>query len=269
MTNLFIQKLCLRAPLCDADVNALAAATSRIQHYDAGQDLITEGSKPDFAYIILEGFACRYRIMPDGSRSILAYLVPGDGCDLHASILNRMVHSISTLTPCTVAPIPYRTIKELAAYRPNIYLALWWSVLVDESILQEWLVGVGRRSSDKQLAHFFCEVLTRLQSVGLALDTSYRIPLTQSELADTAGLSHVHVQRVLTDLRKAKLIEGGRKGWTVPDLTRLRAFSGFDPGYLHLSPLGENSKAETTADLSNATREDFLKKFGSSDFFPD
>ncbi|GJD50048.1 Transcriptional activatory protein AadR [Methylobacterium crusticola] len=269
MTNLFIRKLSRRVRMSDADIEALSAATSKMLYYDADHDLTQEGSKPEFAYVILDGFACRYRIMQDGSRSILAYLVPGDGCDLHASILTQMVHSIGTLTPCTVATIPYRVIKELAAYRPNVYLALWWSVLVDESILQEWLVSVGRRSSDKQLAHFLCEVLTRLQAVGLALEPDYRIPLKQSELADTAGLSHVHVQRVLSDLRKAKLIEVGRKGLVVPDLERLKAFAEFKPDYLHLSHLDEAPPPPAPLDLANATKDDFEKRFGRNRSFRD
>jgi CRP-like cAMP-binding protein len=267
MTNRFIHKLHLRSPLCPADIEALATATSNPIDCEAGRDLVEEGDRPECAYILLEGFACRYRMLPDGGRSILAYLVPGDGCDLHASILNRMVHSIATLTPCTVAPIPYRTIKELAAYRPNIYLALWWSVLVDESMLQELLVSVGRRPADKQLAHFLCEVFTRLQAVGLAHEPGYRIPLTQYELADTAGLSHVHVQRVLTELRRAKLIEVERKGLIVPDLDRLKKFADYSPHYLHLQPPGADRAPGPPLDLSNATRVEYERKFGKSKMF--
>ncbi len=178
--NPFLRKLALRANLDDGDVAALGAATSDVAQVEAGRDLVSEGVRPDAAYVILDGFACRYKLVPDGGRSILAYLVPGDGCDLHASLLNRAIHSVATLTPCTVASVPYRTIKELAALRPNIYRALWWSVLVDEAVLQEWLVGVGRRSADKQVAHIICELFARLNAVGLGLEPEYRLPLAQS-----------------------------------------------------------------------------------------
>ncbi|MEA1832664.1 Crp/Fnr family transcriptional regulator [Methylobacterium durans] len=238
MTNLFIRKLELRASLSEADRHALEQATAKVMQVEANRDLIAQGDAPEHAFVILEGFACRYKLLPDGGRSIVAYLIPGDGCDLHASILPRMVHSIGTLTPCLVARIPYQTIKELAAYHPNIYKALWWSVLVDEAILLEWLVGVGRRPADKQVAHFLCEMMVRLQAVGLVAENSYRLPITQSELADTAGLSHVHVNRVLQDLRKERLIEQKRRGLLILDIERLKTFAGFVADYLHLNTGG-------------------------------
>ncbi|MGU3478791.1 Crp/Fnr family transcriptional regulator [Methylobacterium sp. B34] len=249
--NPFLRKLALRANLDEGDVAALAAATSDVAQVEAGRDLVSEGVRPDAAYVILDGFACRYKLVPDGGRSILAYLVPGDGCDLHASLLNRAIHSVATLTPCTVASVPYRTIKELAALRPNIYRALWWSVLVDEAVLQEWLVGVGRRSADRQVAHIICELFARLNAVGLGLEPDYRLPLAQSELADTAGLSNVHLSRVLSDLRRAGLIESGRKSVRVPNLERLREFSGFTPDYLLLP--GPNPPVEALGALPQMT----------------
>lgn len=257
--NVFTRKLGLRVTLTAGDIEALDQATHVVRHVRAGHVLVSEGDAPEHAHVILDGFACRHRRVPDGSRAIVAYLVPGDGCDLHASVLGRMVHSITTLTPCTVACIPYRTVKELAAYRPNIYLALWWSILTDEAILQEWLVGIGRRSVDKQIAHFLCEVLTRLQAVGLALDSDYRLPLSQSDLADTAGLSHVHVHRVLGELRREGLIESRRKSLVVPDLARLKSFAEFDPGYLHLAEVPSSSQPPHA--LSEATRLELERRF--------
>ena len=104
--NPFLRKLALRADLDEADRAALDAATSATAQVEAGRDLVSEGERPDAAYVILQGFACRYKLVPDGGRSILAYLVPGDGCDLHASLLNRAIHSVATLTPCTVGAGP-------------------------------------------------------------------------------------------------------------------------------------------------------------------
>ncbi|MCJ2068863.1 Crp/Fnr family transcriptional regulator [Methylobacterium sp. J-030] len=251
MPNPFIQKLALRAHLDAQDIEALRGATCDVTQVDAGRDLSLDGSTPGVAYVILEGFACRYKLVDDGGRSILAYLVPGDGCDLHASLLNRAINSVATLTPCTIASISYQMIKGLAASRPNIFRALWWSVLVDEAVLQEWLVGIGRRSADRQIAHLLCELLTRLQAIGLATEPDYRLPLTQSELADTAGLSNIHLSRVLADLRKAGLIKSGRKSISVPDIRRLQTFAGFDPGYLLLS--GPNANPTELGALPGTT----------------
>jgi CRP-like cAMP-binding protein len=240
MSDSFIRKLASRAHLDDDDISALNQALCSLSQVEAGQDLIREGECPDAAYVILNGFACRYKLVPDGGRSIVAYLVPGDGCDLHASILNRAIHSVATLTPCLIATLPYQKIKELAATRPNIYRALWRSILVDEAVLQEWLVGIGRRSADKQVAHIICELLARLRAVGLGFEANYHLPLTQPELADTAGLSNVHIYRVLADLRKDGLIESGRRYISVPDVKRLENFAGFDASYLLLSGLDKD-----------------------------
>ncbi|GJD54417.1 Crp/Fnr family transcriptional regulator [Methylobacterium dankookense] len=254
MSNSFIRKLALRVPLNEVDIDVLKTATRMVERVKGGVDLVNEGDHPQYSHIILDGFACRYRILPDGGRSILAYLIPGDGCDLHASILNRMPHSISTLTPCTVAYIGYSKVKEMAAYRPNIYLALWWSILTDEAILQEMLVGVGRRSPDKQVAHFLCDVFTRLQALGLGQAPNFRLPLSQSDLADTAGLSRIHVYRVLSKLRDLNFIKVRHKGIEVLDLEKLRKFAAFDCGYLNLDNARKMTGVDDVSRLSDATR---------------
>lgn len=262
MTNLFVRKLGLRVTLSEEDKKALADATRSTMKIAPGQDVVSEGDRPEFAHILLDGFACRYRGLEDGGRTILAYLVPGDGCDLHASILPRMPHSIAALTHCVIAQIPYRTIKELAAYKPNIYLALWWSIIVDEAMLQELLVGLGRRSASKQVAHFLCEVITRLQAVGVASENEARLHISQAELADTAGLSLMHIYRVLADLKKSNLIKVGQKTIIVPDISILKRFCGFDPGYLYLTDDHAFTKSESPAALSEATKAQYEARFG-------
>lgn len=262
MPNYFVRKMALRVALSDDDVKALLFATGTAIRVEAGKDLASEGDRPQGSPIILSGFACKYRSLRDGSRSILAYLIPGDGCDMHSSILQSMPHSIGALTDCVVALLDYRKIKELAACYPNIYLGLWWSVLVDEAILQELLVGVGRRPADKQVAYFLCDVFTRLQAIGIAREAAFKLPLTQSELADTAGLSKMHVHRVLTELRKQNLINVHHKGISIPDFARLKSFSGFCANYLQLKHLSAKDMEETQ-DLSDATRREFEKRFQS------
>jgi len=177
----------------------------------------------------------RYKLLPDGGRQIMAYLVPGDFCDLHVSILGEMDHGIGALSACEVAYISRRTVEDLTTNRPAITRALWWATLVDEGTLREWLVNMGRRPADQQMAHLFCELLVRLQSVGLATQTSYEFPLTQAELADTLGVSDVHVNRMLQQLRADGLITLQGKRLTIPDVERLHEFAGFDPNYLHLT----------------------------------
>jgi CRP-like cAMP-binding protein len=165
----------------------------------------------------------------------MAYLVPGDICDLHVAILGEMDHSIATLTACKLAHMSQETVLELTTKHPAINHALWWNTLVDEAILREWLVTMGRRPADKQMAHLFCELLIRLQTVGLAGDDSFDFAVTQEELGDTLGLSSVHVNRVLQQLRDDDLIVLKDKRLTITDVAGLKEFADFDPNYLHLT----------------------------------
>ena len=182
----------------------------------------------------MDGFACRYKLRANGSRQIMAYLVPGDFCDLHVFILREMDHTIATLSPCRVVDIPRERILELTE-RSALARALWWATLVDEATLREWLVNIGARSAEERIAHLLCELLLRLRVVGLADGAEYELPITQAELADTMGLSSVHVNRVLQRLRGDGLITLKGKQLVIPDPDRLIAFSGFTPNYLHLA----------------------------------
>jgi CRP-like cAMP-binding protein len=156
-------------------------------------------------HLILDGFACRYKLTDEGTRQIMAYLVPGDFCDLHVFILKEMDHSIATLSRCTVGDIPRDRILTLLE-RPAIAKALWWATLVDEAVLREGLVNIGRREAAERIAHLVCELLLRLRAVGLANGGGFELPITQAELADIVGLSDVHVNRSLQALREAGLI---------------------------------------------------------------
>jgi CRP-like cAMP-binding protein len=234
MANPFISKMEHGAELTDEDRAALEKAVGDVRQIGANKDLIKEGDKPEHVHLILEGFAFRYKLLADGQRQIMAYLVPGDLCDLHVSILGEMDHSLGTLSPCKVGYIARKTVDELTERHPRINRALWWATLVDEGTLREWLVSMGRREAEQQMAHILCELLVRLQTVGLATENSYEFPITQEELGDTLGLSTVHVNRVLRRLRDDGLITLSEKRLTIHDVERLKAFADFDPNYLHL-----------------------------------
>jgi predicted PurR-regulated permease PerM/CRP-like cAMP-binding protein len=182
---------------------------------DARTDIIREGDRPDDVRLVLEGFACRYKILPDGKRHIMAYLVPGDLCDMHVFILKEMDHSIGTLSACRVVEIPRPRILEMLE-RPAIAQALWWAALVDEAALREWLVNIGRRPAEQRVGHLLCELLMRLQMVGLTNGNSYELPIIQSDVAETLGLSVVHVncslRRTVQPIQSAEGLPGGRHG---------------------------------------------------------
>lgn len=233
MPNYLVKKLEQFAKLADEDKHALEVATRDVREFGPRQDIIVEGDRPDNVHLILEGWAARYKLLADGERPILAYLIPGDLCDVHIALLNQMDHSIGTLSSCRIAFIPRERMSTLIEGNWRVARALWWATLVDEAILREWLVTVGHRSADKRLAHFICEMLLRAKAVGLTSDDSFELPLTQEELGNSMGLSTVHVNRMLQELRGQGLITSHGKRVIVNDVDRLLEFAEFNPNYLH------------------------------------
>ena len=233
MSNPLILKLERGASLSASERLALQELVSPSRLVEGGRDLITQGQRPSSVRLVMEGFACRYKMLPDGRRQIMALLLPGDFCDLNVAMLQEMDHSIGTLTPCRIVEIPADAIGNLIAKHDGVRLACAWATLVDEAILREWLVSMGQRSADRQMTHLFCELLVRLQTVGLATDTAFAFPLTQEELGSVLGLSGVHVNRTLQGLREQGLIVLKSGRLVIPDVAKLQSFAGFNPIYLH------------------------------------
>ena len=242
-----IRKLENFAPLRGDDKRALdALAVREVKCYDAREDVIHDGDRPGHVHVVLDGFACRYKTLEDGRRQITAYFVPGDFCDLHVFVLRAMDHSIGALTPCTVSLVPREAVLDLLA-RPALARALWWATLVDEAVLREWVVNLGRRDARERVGHVLCELHMRLRAVGLADGDACELPLTQTELADTLGLSTAHINRTLQQLRAEGLIELRGKRLTILDAARLRETALFDPNYLHLDREGGGRNARGDA----------------------
>ncbi|GEO99369.1 Crp/Fnr family transcriptional regulator [Methylobacterium haplocladii] len=234
MQDALVRKLESYEVLSEQERRALSALTPHVRQVPARTDLIREGDPPELVHLILEGFACRYKILPDGQRQIMAFFVPGDFCDLNVFILDAMDHSIGTISACRVADIPRNAIDHITENHPRITRAFWWCTLVDEAVLREWLVNLGGRQADQRIAHLICELLTRLEAVGYASDNSFAFPFKQIDLADCMGLSDVHVNRTLRDLRKRGLIALKQRILTIHDSARLKEYCNFTPNYLHL-----------------------------------
>lgn len=229
-----VTKLETVARLTEDDRIALAALCEAPRHMDARRNVIREGERPDHVHLMVEGWAARYKLLPDGTRQITAFLIPGDFCDLHVTILGEMDHSITTLTRARIAYIPRSKMDELTE-RPRITRALWWATLVDEAVLRAWIVNVGRRDAFEAIGHLMCELYVRMRIIGLTFENSFELPLTQEELGDALGLTPVHVNRVLQRMRADGLISFKSGLLTIHDYRRLQAASGFNPNYLHIA----------------------------------
>ena len=233
MENRFISKLRGFAHLNEADVAALASATSRARRVSVRKDLIREGDRPGPVFVMLDGWAFRYKILPNGTRQVLAYLMPGDACDLHVGLLAEMDHSIQTIGPALVATIDRAQMDEIMDRHRNIARAMYLAQLVDEGTMRAWITSMGRRSSIERVAHLMCELYLRARNIGLTNKPEFTLPLSQLLLADSLGMTPVHLNRVLKELRVtgAMTLQRGSLHIVSPD--ELIRIAGFDENYLH------------------------------------
>jgi CRP-like cAMP-binding protein len=228
-----VAKLETLAPLSAEDREALEALGENARDMGARRNIIREGDRPDHVHLMVEGWAARYKLLPGGARQITAFLIPGDFCDLHVTILAEMDHSIATLTRSKVAYIPRGRMEELTE-RPKIARAFWWATLVDEAVLRSWIVNVGRREAYQAIGHLMCELYLRMKTVGLTDDHHFELPLTQEEIGDALGLTPVHVNRVLQRMRSEELISFSHGALAIHDYRQLEKASGFNSNYLHI-----------------------------------
>jgi CRP-like cAMP-binding protein len=222
---------------------SLASVSRATTTVDARRDIIREGDAPTVIRLVLSGWACRYKTTPDGKRQIVGLFIPGDFCDLNIYVLRQMDHSVGAVTPVKIAEITPAQIEKLMDEHPRITRALWWHELVNASIQREWLLNIGARGAFERLAHLFAEMFFRLRAVGLVDGDSCEFPLTQNDLGDAMGLTPVHVNRTLQELRQQGLVEVERRQLRIPDLEALIRAGQFNPNYLHLDREGRHLDA--------------------------
>src|SRR5580704_5011298 len=244
MNNPLLRKLSNFTALSEDESRAVLDCCNDVREVGAREDVIAQGDRTGGVKLLLDGFACRYKTLEDGRKQIVAYFVPGDLCDLRVFILKRMDHSIGAIAPSRVATIAPDNMLKLMHTYPALTRALWWSTLVEEAIAREWLVNVGQRNALERMAHLFCELLYRFRAVGLNEGNSCTLPLTQVELAETLGLSSVHVNRTLQELRRQKLITLESGTLTIENLDALKEVSFFNPDYLHLDYSHEKPRGD-------------------------
>ena len=225
------------------DRKALNALSQNLRYVDSRRDLISEGDKPKYVHLVLDGWGARYKTLPDGKRQIVSMFLPGDFCDLNVYILRQMDHSIGAITRLKVAMITPDEMTRLTHERPRVTQALWWHELVTTAIQREWTLNLGQRTAYERLGHLLVELYLRLRTVGLASHGRCDFPLTQNDLGDATGLTPVHVNRTLQELRRDGLIELERRHLHILDIERLKSVSMFNPNYLHLDHEGRHLDA--------------------------
>ena len=209
-------------------------AAGRHKSWAPRQDILREGENPQDIHLVVSGMAARYKDLPGGERQYLAFLIPGDLCDVEVFVLDQMDHGIMAMSETTCALVSADRMRELLTEMSDLTQGLWWSTMTDAAVLRERIIDHGRRDAYERLAHLFYEMLIRFRMIGLAVDNSYPFPLTQNELAEATGLTPVHINRVLQQMRGDGLIEFRGKILTVTDPAALKRASRFSSRYLHL-----------------------------------
>jgi CRP-like cAMP-binding protein len=245
LASLLIRKLERFEPWTADERQAVLDAIDCTLRLPAHAHLVEEGEIPDGVHVMLEGFACSYKLLPDGRRQVVAYCVPGDICDLRTVMLTRLDCSIGSLSQVQVIRLTRSKLREVTLQYPRIARALWRTTLVEQAIAREWVVNVGQRTAFSRAAHLLCEIFLRLRAVGLVQDNTCEFPLTQTEIADTLALSTVHVNRTLMELRRSGLITLRDKQLTLHHLPGLEAAAGFSPAYLHLDAMLDDEVTPT------------------------
>lgn len=220
--------------ISDSEREELERTIHQVVEVKLGQDIVREGELKNESSLIVSGWACRYSDLPDGRRQILALHVPGDFVDLHSYQLKVMDHSVRALTPCRVATVPHDNITRITEHFPHLTRQLWLVTLVDAAVMRQWMLGLGQRSALENMAHLLCEMYHRLRAVGLVNGKAFTLPINQIELSETLGLSPVHTNRVVQELRAQNLLVFRGHAAELPDVDALEAIADFDPTYLHL-----------------------------------
>ncbi|WP_380784777.1 Crp/Fnr family transcriptional regulator [Sphingomonas sp. R86521] len=231
----FLRKLEVAEPLSPSERHAALQVCVDVRLAKRRSDIVADDAVPDRVYIILSGWAARYKILRDGSRRITAFMLPGDFSDIDAAVLQRTDHGISAITDCEVAHVPVDRMEAFATATPRIMRAMRRATVVDASIVRQWLAVAARRSALETTAHLFAELHARLDALGRVAQGQTEFPLTQEELGDATGMTVIHANRTLRELRERGLMTLGKGRLYVPDVKALGKAGGFDPRYLHFS----------------------------------
>jgi CRP-like cAMP-binding protein len=234
MIESHLLKLRARDHVSDEEEKAIRGLFTQVLDIAPDKTVVRAGEPLKVSLLLLDGLFCRYKDLRDGSRQISELHVPGDFADLHSFTLKRLDHSILTLTRCKIAVAPHERILAAITEHPHLARVFWLTTNMDAALHREWVLSLGRRTALSRTAHLLCELQERLAVVGLADETGYALNLTQTDLAECLGLTAVHVNRTLKELRERGLVEFRNRRVTIRDLPGLRRVAEFDPGYLYL-----------------------------------
>ncbi|WP_340119768.1 Crp/Fnr family transcriptional regulator [Pelagibius sp. 7325] len=241
------RKLSSVIKLSNAEIDCLEAMQKRVKAVPEGTEFVHDGEPYGYSYIVKQGWAIRFKTLSDGRRQILNFVLPGDFIGLFSPLFEVADHSVAALTDLELHPVEPAFLVDLFGNCPRLGAAVAWCAGRDEAILAEQVVRIGRRSAYERTGHIIVELLHRLRLVDEAGLNSFELPLTQEILADTLGLSIVHVNRTLRRLRENGLLRICGDRVVIEDLEALVSAAEFSPHYLDAQPLPRKTETAISA----------------------
>ena len=231
-----VRRLRTSSGISDDDVKEIEALPIAVRQYPADTPVVRDGERATNCCLIADGFCARSKTISSGKRQILSIHIPGEIPDLMSLFLHVMDHDLSTLAPCTLGFISHETLRKLHQRSPSVAEMFWWDTLIDVAMFREWIATVGQRPAPARLAHVMIELRERLRVIGRLDGNSFEMPLTQEQIGEALGITGVHANRVIKQLRQEGIVELHRGRVTVLDERKFLDLADFDGRYLHQSP---------------------------------
>jgi CRP-like cAMP-binding protein len=218
--------------LSPQDRQRVAALPLTVTNIASHKEVAHQGDAPSRCTLLLGGFLFCHKLARGSRRQITSFIVPGDIADLHTLHLSSLDHSLSALGPAVVAFLPHAALRDMLDNSPQLAQAFWRETFVQAAIGREWLTNLGRREAIARVAHVVCELAVRLQAFDLARNLRLPMPWTQTDLADACGISSVHANRVVQELRRLDLVDWDARQVTIRDWEGLCRLGDFSDHYL-------------------------------------
>ena len=234
MITVHLKKLRRRIELSAEEERAIRGAVTEPRKVRADPIVIRSGEELNTSTVLLDGWLARSKDLASGERQVTELHVAGDFADLHGFTLKRLDHDVLALSDCVVGVVPHDRLKAITEAHPRLARIYWFSTNMDAAMSRELALSLGQRSAISRMAHLFCELYVRLDAVGRAHTDRFDFPLTQRELSECLGLTVVHANRTIQELRRRSLVELESRQLRILNRSGLEGVAQFDPSYLYL-----------------------------------
>ncbi len=232
-----VRQLSMYQAIPDSQLDIVQQYRAEQRSLPAKTHLYHQGDKHTNTYTLFSGWVMLYKTLSNGGRQVLRYALPGDFLSFQPDMTGPMTHSAQTLTDSTLCVFPRQNLLEMFHKHPELAVQIAWITARDMTLGHEYLVNVGRKNARERLAFLFLELFHRMRMHVPELGNTMPFPMTQEDIADTVGLTLVHVNRTLRSLRQEGLVKLAHHSLTILDYPALSELAGYNAENLVNQPL--------------------------------